>query len=69
MAASRQRLDVLARQLDAGPVLEQAAQLALSPTAGQDTEARMLELMEQTEPYAVPLPEKLRPDGPWQVYR
>jgi hypothetical protein len=25
--------------------------------------------MQQTEPYAVPLPEKLQPEGPWNVYR
>lgn len=25
--------------------------------------------MAQGEPYAIPLPEKLQPDGPWNVYR
>eukprot|EP00775_Hariotina_reticulata_P005555 gene5555-5792_t len=29
----------------------------------------MEELMEQGEPYAIPLPETLRPDRPWHVYR
>jgi hypothetical protein len=51
----------------------EAQQLFLSPTAGntgdQDVSDRMEELMQQTEPYAVPLPEKLQPEGPWNVYR
>ncbi|WIA09659.1 hypothetical protein OEZ85_009046 [Tetradesmus obliquus] len=71
MSASH-RLSVLQGQLAPTNAAE-AQQLFLSPTAGrqgdQDVADRMEELMQQTEPYAVPLPEKLQPDGPWNVYR
>eukprot|EP00878_Enallax_costatus_P041391 GHUV01048142.1.p1 GENE.GHUV01048142.1~~GHUV01048142.1.p1 ORF type:complete len:121 (-),score=24.21 GHUV01048142.1:310-672(-) len=70
---AQRRLDVLANQLagqiSADLLAEQAQQLRLSPTTGQTTEARTLQLMEEGPEYAVPLPEKLQPDGPWQVYR
>ncbi|KAF6256258.1 hypothetical protein COO60DRAFT_1530236 [Scenedesmus sp. NREL 46B-D3] len=71
MSASH-RLSVLQGQL--APTNDaEAQQIYLSPTAGktgdQDVADRMEELMQQTEPYAVPLPEKLQPDAPWNVYR
>lgn len=67
------RLDVLANQL-AGQITddlhaEQSRMLHLSPTAGHTAESSMQQLMEEGPEYAVPLPEKLQPDGPWQVYR
>jgi hypothetical protein len=71
MSASH-RLSVLQGQLAPTNAAE-GQQLSLSPTEGrtgnQDVADRMEELMQQTEPYAVPLPEKLQPDGPWNVYR
>jgi hypothetical protein len=77
------RLHVLARQQLASGAEQQATehhanqqQLQLNPTAGSEgggnassMEGRMLALMESSEPYAVPLPESLYPDHPWQVYR
>lgn len=70
---AQRRMDVLANQLagqiSADLVAEQAQQLGMSPTSGQTAETRMLQLMEEGPEYAVPLPEKLQPDGSWQVYR
>jgi hypothetical protein len=67
------RLEVLAQQQLAACEADAAQQqLFLNPTAaasGGDANARMEAVMEQGEPYAVPLPEKLYPDQPWRVFR
>jgi hypothetical protein len=67
------RLHVVARQqlAAAEAAAEEQQLLMLNPTSGGDDAAERAEaLMRETEPYAVPLPETLRPhDQPWQVYR
>lgn len=70
---TQRRLDVLANQL-AGQIsvdllAEQGQQIHRAPTSGQSTDARMQQLMEEGPEYAVTLPEKLQPEGSWQVYR
>jgi len=60
---------VLAQQQLAAAEVEVNRQLSANPTSGDDSTSRVDALMEQGEPYAVPLPEKLYPDQPWQVYR
>lgn len=69
----RDRLSVLANQVVPAAAEQQdqvqQGQLVLNPTAGKDAAMRMEELMEQGEPYAIPLPETLRPERPWHVYR
>lgn len=71
--AAAHRLQVLAQQQLAACEADAAQQqLFLNPTAaasGGDASARMEAVMEQGEPYAVPLPEKLYPDQAWRVFR
>jgi hypothetical protein len=64
------RLQVLAQQQLSACEADVNTQLFLNPTAAEsDSNARADAIMEQGEPYAVPLPEKLYPDQPWQVFR
>jgi hypothetical protein len=63
------RLHVLAQQQLAAAELDVNQQLFANPTSAADSNAREAALLEQGEPYAVPLPEKLYPDQSWQVYR
>lgn len=69
----RDRLSILANHVVPAAAEQQhpfeQTQLFLNHTSGKDAAARMEELMEQGEPYAIPLPETLRPDRPWHVYR
>lgn len=63
------RLQVLAQQQLAAAELDVNQQLFANKTSAADNNAREAALLEQGEPYAVPLPEKLYPDQSWQVYR
>lgn len=60
---------MLAQQQLAAAELDVNQQLFANPTSAADSNAREAALLEQGEPYAVPLPEKLYPDKSWQVYR
>jgi hypothetical protein len=77
MAAERSRIDVLAGQIATafGEAIEEGASeqqmLSREATRGTASEAQ-LEAMgngEDVPLYAVPLPEKLTPEGRWEVYR
>lgn len=70
MDRAASRLQVLAQQQLAACEADVNHQLLMNPTAAADDgTSRMDAVMEQGEPYAVPLPEKLYPDQPWQVFR
>ena len=68
---AERRLEVLASQIageeQAGDQQQQLAREETRATTGN--EAHVEAMGEDAFAYAVPLPEKLTPDGRWEVYR
>lgn len=68
MDATGRRLQVLSQQLGPSPEHGDQPQLERVHTSGNEPSAEFNQLGAD-EPYAISLPEKLTPEGPWHVYR